>query len=79
MSMSLTPFYVKHSALGANRYDTELAYRLCMVVSVIFSGHVLGARQMRGLWEIHVKSSVPRDKLLNSGFIFKEKKFPACY
>ena len=72
--MSLTPLYVKHSVLGANRYDSELAYRLCMAVSAIVPGHVLGARQIRGLWEIQVKSSVARDKLLNSGFIFKEKK-----
>ena len=64
---------MKHSVLGANRYDSELAYRLCMAVSAVVPGHVLGARQMCGLGEIQVKSSVARDKLLNSGFIFKEK------
>ena len=49
MLISLQPVYVKHSALGANRNDSQLAYRLCMAVSAVVPGHVLGARQVRGL------------------------------
>ena len=49
MMTSLQPVYVKHSALGANRNDSQLAYRLCMAVSAVVPGHVLGARQVRGL------------------------------
>ena len=74
MMTSLQPVYVKHSALGANRNDSQLAYRLCMAVSAVVPGHVLGARQVRGLWEIQVTTSVARDKLLSKGFIFKERE-----
>ena len=74
MLISLQPVYVKHSALGANRNDSQLAYRLCMAVSAVVPGHVLGARQVRGLWEIQVTTSVARNKLLSKGFIFKERE-----
>ena len=76
MLISLQPVYVKHSALGANRNDSQLAYRLCMAVSAVVPGHVLGARQVRGLWEIQVTTSVARNKLLSKVFIFKEREIP---
>ena len=72
---SVAPVYVKHSSLNASRNDSqlaELAYRLCMATSAVVPGHILGARQVRGLWEIHIKTSVARDKLLLKGFIFRE-------
>ena len=68
MSTSLGPLYVKHSVLGATRHDTLLANRLCMSVNAVIPGHVRGARQVRGLWEIQAKTAVARDRLLqNSG------------
>ena len=73
MSTSLGPLYVKHSVLGATRHDTLLAYRLCMLVNAVIPGHVRGARQVRGLWEIQAKTAVARDRLLQNGFIFNEK------
>ena len=42
--MSLTSLYVKHSILGVNRYDSELAYRLRMAISAVVPGHLLGTR-----------------------------------
>ena len=69
---SVAPVYVKHSSLNASRNDSQLAYRLCMATSAVVPGHILGARQVRGLWEIHIKTSVARDKLLLKGFIFRE-------
>ena len=69
---SVAPVYVKHSSTNASRNDSQLAYRLCMATSAVVPGHILGARQVRGLWEIHIKTSVARDKLLLKGFIFRE-------
>ena len=66
--------YVKHSALGANRNDSQLACRLCRAVSAVVPGHVQGARQVRGLWEMQVTISVARDRLPSKGFIFKERE-----
>ena len=73
MSTSLGPLYVKHSVLGATRHDTLLAYRLCMSVNAVIPGHVRGACQVRGLWEIQAKTAVAHDRLLQNGFIFNEK------
>ena len=73
MSTSLGPLYVKHTVLGATRHDTLLACRLCMSVNAVIPGHVRGARQVRGLWEIQAKTAVARDRLLQNGFIFNEK------
>ena len=69
---SVAPVYVKHSSLNARRNDSQLAYRLCMATIAIVPGHILGARQVRGLWGIHIKTSAARDKLLLKGFIFRE-------
>ena len=62
--MSIKPVYVKHSVLGASRYDSQVAFNLCMAANDVVPGHLLGARQIRGLWEIQVKSSIARDRLL---------------
>ena len=55
---SIKPVYVKHSVLGASRYDSQVAFNLCMAANDVVPGHLLGARQIRGPWEIQVKSSI---------------------
>ena len=68
--MSIKPVYVKHSVLGASRYDSQVAFSLCMAANDVVPRHLLGARQIRGLWEIQVKSSIARDRLLANGITY---------
>ncbi len=68
------PVYVKHSALGANRHDSHMSFKICMAVDVVVPGQIRGAQQIMGLWKIFVKSNEARSALLQHGIEFKGRQ-----
>ena len=65
--------------LGASRYDSQVAFNLCIAANDVVPGHLLGARQIRGLWEIQVKSSIARDRLLAKGITYNLSRIQLQY
>ena len=70
----IPPVYTKHSTLGATRHDTQLPYRLYLAANTMVPSHCKCVQQVKGLWKIYPATIEARNKLLESGIMFKKHK-----
>ena len=70
----IQPVYTKHSTLGATQHDTQLPYRLYLAAYTRVPSHWKCVQQVKGLWKIYPTTIEARNKLLESGIMFKKHK-----